>query len=265
MSISIGLGAGIPFGSFIGIGVGSSSPVSELTALVKSLNGHIFVPGTETYADRLNITGAESALDSQVGYVGNAAGENYAYQDTLADTPILRAGRLLEFDGSTDHLVTSIVPASSGYVVAVFKQNSQAATATLIGCAQAVQGMSLRIVAGNLQLARTDAGLATASTTCSATIPLDTLVIADADWGISSARVRQNGANQVTGSATRDVAGSGILTIAAQNSAPSGAISVINFLSGFIGVLGYIPGTVPDATQARIRQLAGQIYGVTTA
>lgn len=70
---------------FLGLGHGfgfnqQRAALSQLTELVRSLGGHIFAPGLETYADQAALNPAASALDSQVGYVGSAAtqglGEN---------------------------------------------------------------------------------------------------------------------------------------------------------------------------------------------
>lgn len=47
--------------------------LKQLIVLIRSLGGHIFAPGLETYADQAALNPAASALDSQVGYVGNAA------------------------------------------------------------------------------------------------------------------------------------------------------------------------------------------------
>lgn len=449
MPISIGIGAGIPFGS--------SSPFSELTSLVRSLGGYIFVPGTETYADRLNITGAESALDSQVGYVGNAAGANYAYQDTLADTPKLRgrvtnwskssnnftqywadtsctrtintltrattvgnsyvnqgivntglasappvgvpiaiqvkakakslggflgfrvqstfpdradilfnlttgalvgtavtnytilstsselqadgywllkvvvtptasvltqlimspgdnstavsalsaaqptlsdcyvkdlqtevasscgvfvptngaeastgAPTTLEFDGSTDHLITDIVPGVNGYWGAVVRQDEAlGVTNCILGCgtlAGNIAGVAIQINAsGNATLTRYNTSGTNGTATTSTAITAGVMAIIDGDWTVTASRVRINGAGEGTGTSSIDVTGStSIALIAAKNTAKDGAVTAVNFLQGKEGIVWMVPATVQDATQARIRQLAGQIYGVST-
>lgn len=241
--------------------------LNRLKDLVYSLGGHIFAPGTETYADRLNITGAESALDSQVGYVGNAAGANYAYQDTLADTPKLRAGGLLEFDGSTDHLITDITTPSSGYMLSVFRQDEAIGSYnSIIGVSSTLGGLLLEVTnTGTVSFYRRDGSGAAPVVTTSSISP-GVLYIADASWATTGAKCRINGASEGISAVTKDPASSQILTIGCKNTNTTiGSVTGATFMQGAFGIQIIIPNvTLPTSTEQRIRQLVGQIYGVST-
>lgn len=252
---------------------GRQSAITELLKLVRSLGGHIFAPGLETYADRLNITGPESTLNSQVGYIGNAAGADYAYQDTLANTPKLVAlgnARGLEFDGSTDHLVTDITTPSSGYMLSVFRQDEAiGANNALIGCGSTtniVAGITLQNKStGVVRLNRIDASGSFTSAETTASIVVGTATIADSSWTATSAKVRLNGVAEGVDAVTRDPTGTGVLLIGAQNQAKDGALSPGNYMQGAFGIQIIIPNVTLSAdTEQRIRKLVGQIYGVQT-
>lgn len=193
-----------------------------------------------------------------------------AAQATLADTPklvTLGNARGLEFDGSTDHLVTDITSTSAGYMFAVFQQDEAIGSYnSIFGTASTLGGVLLEVSnTGYPFLSRMASGGSSVAVVAASPITPGVCCLVDAAWTAAGAKCRLNGSYEGSNSTAKDPVSAQILTIGCKNSNTTvGAVTGANFMQGKIGIVGYIPATVPDATQARIRQLAGQIYGVST-
>lgn len=196
-----------------------------------------------------------------------------AVQGTLANTPklvTLGNARGLEFDGSTDRLVTDITTPSSGYVCVAFRQDKAlGSTNCLIGCGATsgnVGGIALRVtITGNIQAVKyANDGTALSARTLT-TISVGSTTIADMSWGMSALAVRLLGAGESSNGSVKDPTGTGIMLIGAQNQYKDGALSPVNYTQGAFGLVIIIPNvTLPAATEQRIRKLVGQIYGAQT-
>jgi len=193
-----------------------------------------------------------------------------AAQATLANTPILRAGGLLEFDGSTDHLITDITSSSSGYMLSVFRQDEAfGGMNALIGnCygSGTSSGEYLRVEnTGYVKFIKYDTSGNIANAVTPTIISIGKLTIVDASWSPTSISIRKDGGTAGTSTDTVNPVGTGIMLIGARNTAKDGAIVASEFMQGALGIQIIIPNvTLPTATEQRIRQLVGQIYGVST-
>lgn len=92
---------------------GRQSAIAELLKLIRSLGGHIFAPGLETYADQAALNPAASALDSQVGYVGSAVtqglGENLVLESEFTTGTASAFASTWAFAGNINNVNISVV------------------------------------------------------------------------------------------------------------------------------------------------------------
>lgn len=174
-----------------------------------------------------------------------------------------------QFDGTDDYLITGIPTPSSGYMLSVFRQDEAiGGTNCLMGSAHTVTNSGVRLsitTSGYPTLTVFDGSGSTGAAQINSAIVIGTHYLADASWTPTSQKLRLNGVNESIGSATRNTASSGIFLIGASNSASDGGYTPNAFMQGMFGIQIIIPNVIlPIETEARIRKLVGQIYGIQT-
>ena len=174
----------------------------------------------------------------------------------------------MQFDGSNDYLVTNIIPGnySAGFVCAGAVQTEAiGGTNALFGSSgsAAVKGMRLIVSTTNYaQLSRMD-GSITTNATSTATITQNVPFVADADYQVTDARVRVNGANQHEALGDNTYTGTTQYALmGATNNLESG-ISATNYIRGNIHALVWLPVIPTEAQELAIRNYVASKTGVT--
>ena len=194
---------------------------------------------------------------------GTPAWEFYPARDAVKP-----ASPWLDFDGTNDYLISSIIPGnySEGFIcVGALQTEAIGSPNSLFGSSSsdAVKGVRASVSAiGTTLVARYD-GTTNTSTVTTETVTASVLFAFSGVYAVASASAQINAGTKATSAVTRNYTGSTqYALIGATNSVESG-VTPSNYLQGHIHALAWLPSIPTEAQETAIRSYIAGKAGVT--